>query len=82
MAVSSKIPLPPVIVHDIDLPTVALFPKSLRIDFAANPNHHRVNGKATKSKPQRRVVGVDMSPRLTLGLSVECESAQEHEDPM
>jgi len=82
MAVSPKIPLLRVAVHDIALPPVALFPKSRRIDFASNPNNHRVNAKAPKSKPQKRALGVDMSPRLTLGLSVECESGQEKEDLM
>jgi hypothetical protein len=45
-----------------------------RLDFARNPNHYRVN-RVGKAKP-RVARGFDLSPRLVLGLSLECETAQ------
>jgi hypothetical protein len=82
MAVSAKIPLLPVVVHDIALPRLSLVPKPLRLDFAANPNHHRGNGKATESKLKKRAHGVDLSPRLELSLDVQCDAVQEPDPEM
>ena len=45
-----------------------------KLDFAGNPNHYRVN-RVGKAKP-RVARGIDLSPRLVLGLSLECETAQ------
>ncbi len=88
MAVSLKIPLPPAPLMSlapgsVDVAASAVVPKPVKLDFAANPNHYRVNGngKAKKSKP-RQVPRVDLSPRLELSLSVQCEAAQEQDAEM
>jgi hypothetical protein len=48
--------------------------EAAKLDFAANPNHDRANrvGKA-KAGVSR---AMDLSPRLVLGLSLECEATQ------
>jgi hypothetical protein len=49
-------------------------PRTAKLDFAANPNHYRTNGlKKAKLSGAR---GMDLSPRLVLGLSLECETNQ------
>ena len=48
-----------------------------KLDFAANPNHYRVNGsgRVEKAKP-RSAGGINLSPRVVLGLSLKCETTQ------
>lgn len=48
-----------------------------KLDFAANPNHYRVNGggRVEKTKPSS-ARGTNLSPRLVLGLSLKCETTQ------
>src|SRR5216683_1593130 len=58
---------------------LGLAPKPLRLDFAANPNHYRVNGKAGRSKPHKRAQGIDLSPRLVLSLECQVVQAPESE---
>jgi hypothetical protein len=59
------------------LPCSETIARPAKLDFAANPNRYRVNarGKVGKAKP-RGVRGIDLSPRLVLGLSLECETIQ------
>ena len=59
-------------------PAKAAIAKQVKLDFAANPNHDHANGKGKlrKAKPP---LGprVDLSPRLELRLSVQCDAVQE-----
>ena len=57
-------------------PALELVVKPAKLDFAANPNHYHPNGKAVKVKPRQRARGVDLSPRMVLELSLECETTQ------
>jgi len=61
-----------------DLPVPSLNTRPAKPDFAANPNHYRVNGngKVKKAKP-RQGPRVDLSPRRELRLDVQCDAAQE-----
>jgi hypothetical protein len=45
-----------------------------KLDLAGNPNHYRANQveKARRSAERR----FDLSPRIVLGLSLECETSQ------
>jgi hypothetical protein len=56
------------------LPSLEKSARSAKLDFAGNPNHYRANqvGKAKPSAGRR----FDLSPRIVLGLSLECETAQ------
>jgi hypothetical protein len=74
MAVSPKVPQLPLVLDDIALPSLQLVPKVPQLDFAANPNRYRAKRQAGKPKTRQYARGVDLSPRLTLELSVECES--------
>ena len=56
------------------LPSPQKIARPAKLDFAGNPNHYRVN-RVGKAKP-RVARGIDLSPRLVLGLSLECETAQ------
>jgi hypothetical protein len=64
-----------------DLPVPSFAPKTVMLDFAANPNHYRVsgNGKVKKSKPAQDP-RLDRSPRLQLSLTVQCGTVQEKDD--
>jgi hypothetical protein len=48
--------------------------RTAKLDFAANPNQYRVNG--LKKAKLRGARGMDLSPRLVLGLSLQCETTQ------
>jgi hypothetical protein len=81
MAASPKVL--PLDAHGVSRPASTVLPspetnaKRAKLDFAANPNHYRATGrgKVAKAKP-RRARGIDLSPRLVLGLSLECETIQ------
>jgi hypothetical protein len=59
------------------LPSQETIASPAKLDFAASPNHYRVNrrGKVGKAKP-KGARGVDLWPRLVLGLSLECQTIQ------
>jgi hypothetical protein len=57
-------------------PALEIVATPAKLDFAANPNHYRTNGKVAKLKPRQRARGADLSPRLLLKLSLECETSQ------
>jgi hypothetical protein len=48
--------------------------EAANLDFAANPNHYRAN-RVGKAKPGVSRA-MDLSPRLVLALSLECETTQ------
>jgi len=52
--------------------------KQVKLDFAANPNHYHASGKGKlgQAKPPLGL-RVDLSPRLELRLSVQCDAVQE-----
>jgi hypothetical protein len=56
------------------LPSSEKIARPAKLDFAGNPNHYRPN-QLGKVKP-RAARRIDLSPRLVLGLSLECETAQ------
>jgi hypothetical protein len=59
------------------LPSSKEIARTAKLDFAANPNRYRANGRTSVGKAKPRAArGMDLSPRLVLGLSVECETAQ------
>ena len=81
MAVSPKIPLPPVALISLSLGSVG-FPAPgiapAKLDFAANPNHYRINAKRTIKKVKSpKDQGLDLSPRLELSLNIGCDTAEE-----
>jgi hypothetical protein len=63
-----------------DLSVPSLVARPAQLDFAANPNHYRINGngKVKKAKP-RQGPRVDLSPRLELSLNVQCDVVQEED---
>ncbi len=48
--------------------------EAANLDFAANPNHYRAN-RVGKTKAGASPA-MNLSPRLVLGLSLECETTQ------
>ena len=56
------------------LPFLEKSARPVKLDLAGNPNHNRANqvGKAKPSAGRR----FDLSPRIVLGLSLECETSQ------
>jgi hypothetical protein len=56
--------------------SLKLIPKLAKLDFAANPNHYGVNARAKVKKKVKKSLSkrIDLSPRLVLGLSLECET--------
>ena len=56
------------------LPSAEKIARPAKLDFAGNPNHYRPNPFG-KAKP-RAASRINLSPRLVLGLSLECETAQ------
>jgi hypothetical protein len=59
------------------VPLLPFLEKSARpekLDLGGNPNHYRANQveKARRSAERR----FDLSPRIVLGLSLECETSQ------
>jgi hypothetical protein len=67
---ASRVPGP----GSIAVSTSQKIPRTAKLDFAANPNHYRTNG--LKKAKLRGARGMDLSPRLVLGLSLECETNQ------
>jgi len=56
------------------LPSSEKIARPAKLDFAGNPNHYRL-GPLGKLKP-RAARRIDLSPRLVLGLSLECQTTQ------
>jgi hypothetical protein len=56
------------------LPFLEKSARPAKLDLAGSPNHDREN-RPGKVKP-RVGRGFDLSPRIVLGLSLECETAQ------
>jgi hypothetical protein len=88
MALSPKLPRPPVPLMSLAMgcvgpPAPAGVTKSVKLDFAANANHYHANGnrKIGKAKPPQGP-RVDLSPRLELRLSVQCDVVQEQDSDM
>jgi hypothetical protein len=73
-------PLMSLAMGSVDPHTPAVVTKPVKLDFAANPNHYRANGKGKigKAKPPQGP-RVNLSPRLELGLSVECDTNRGHD---
>jgi hypothetical protein len=67
----------------VDVPAPRLVTRPAKLDFAANPNHYCANGsgKVKKAKP-RQGPQVDLSPRLELRLTVQCDAAEEQDAEM
>ena len=96
MAVSSKIPLPPVRLASpapkgLDRTIAGLMRPELlnlkcvaepaKLDFAPSPRQYRANGGQGIKKPKARLgPRVDLSPRLELSLNVQCDVAKD-QDP-
>jgi len=58
-------------------PLVATVRSNPRLDFAASPNRYRPSDNGDKSSPPRKPMQrIDLSPRLMLSLSLQCESIQ------
>jgi hypothetical protein len=76
MASSPKVPRrkAPRVPVPVPLPSPDKIARSAKLDFAGNPNHYRVN-RVGKAKPSVSRA-IDLSPRLELGLSLECETTQ------
>jgi len=56
---------------------VATVRSNPRLDFAASPNRYRPSDNGDKSSPPRKQMQrIDLSPRLMLSLSLQCESIQ------
>ena len=92
MAVSPKLPMlslvPSAVVSaitpgDVGLSSLSAFPKPLKLDFAPSPARYRASAKAAKPQARKSVAAggfrqrIDLSPRLELRLSVECEDGEE-----
>ncbi len=70
-------PSPKVSRLDARVPVLPSLEKSARpakLDFAGNPNHYRAD-RVGKAKPKVGR-GFDLSPRIVLGLTLECEAVQ------
>ncbi len=88
MAVLPKIPRLPaslmsIATGGVDFPAAAVVSKNIKLDFAANPNryHTNGNGKVKKAKPLQGP-RIDLTPRLELGLNVQCDVVQEQDSEM
>ena len=55
------------------LPSSEKIARPAKLDFAGNPNHYRLPLGKLKPRAARRI---DLSPRLVLGLSLECQTTQ------
>jgi len=56
-------------------------PRSLQLDFAANPNHYRANSNGKIKTPKLiKNPRIDQSPKLELSLTVQCGTVQEKDD--
>lgn len=85
MAVSPKIPLPPVTLMSLSMasigfPTPGVAPAKL--DFVANPNHCRIKSAdkgAVKTAGPPEGQRVDMSPQVELRLEVQCQAVDEQD---
>jgi hypothetical protein len=87
MALSPKIPalhvVPRVVPDEVSGQPITLVPKSpVKLDFAANPNHYRVDGygKSLRPQPVRRSARVNPSLRPVLSLALLCDNMQVPED--
>jgi hypothetical protein len=83
MALSPKIPslqvVPRVVPDEIGVQPIALVRKPpLKLDFAANPNHYRVDGygKSLKPQPVRRSPRGNSSLHPVLSLALLCDTMQ------
>jgi hypothetical protein len=82
MAVSPKIPLPPVAlmslsVGSVGFPAPGIVPPPAKLDFVPNPNHCRINAKKTIKKVKSPTdPRSDLSPRLELSLNIGCDTAE------
>jgi hypothetical protein len=82
MALSPKIPalqIVPRVTDDVSVQTIALVPKPpLKLDFAANPNHYRVDGYGgrLKPKPVRTSPQRNLARRPVLSLALLCDNMQ------
>ncbi|HYK50542.1 MAG TPA: hypothetical protein VEU94_12510 [Terriglobales bacterium] len=87
MSVSPKIarypaPAPSVAKAELDVPA-RLVLRPVKLDFAARPKHHPMNGsgKIKKAKPSQGP-RISLSPRLELSLEVQCDVVQEKDAEM
>jgi hypothetical protein len=86
MPLSPKIPalhVVPRVADDVSVQPIALVPKQpLKPDFAANPNHYRVDGygKSLKPQPVGRSPRVNPSLRPMLSIALLCDNMQVPED--
>jgi len=66
-----------IVLEDIALPSLQIVAKPAKLDFAANPNHYRVNGKVGKAKSNKKMHGPELSLRLELANTVENDNPDE-----
>ena len=84
MAVVTKTALSPapsasIAAGKVALPSPALTPKPVKLDFAASAKRHPVNGSDKVKKAKPRTPRVDFSPRLELSLDVQCDTVGEQD---